>query len=71
MGLARAFYKNSEIIFLDEVTSSLDKQTEKAILDEIINLKKQNLTIVFTTHNANLLKEFDTIIDLNNIENFS
>lgn len=66
LGLARAFYKDSEIIFLDEVTSSLDKQTEKAILNEIINLKKQNLTIVFTTHNASLLKEFDTIINLNN-----
>ena len=67
IGLARALYKNSEIIFLDEVTSSLDKQTSKKIIEEIIRLKQENLTIIFATHNISLLDKFDCIIDLKNI----
>lgn len=67
IGLARALYKKSEIIFLDEVTSSLDKQTSKKIIEEIIQLKQENLTIIFATHNISLLDKFDCIIDLKNI----
>ena len=67
IGLARALYKKSEIIFLDEVTSSLDKQTSKKIIEEIIRLKQENLTIIFATHNISLLDKFDCIIDLKNI----
>ena len=35
LGIARALYKDSQIIILDEATSALDESTEEKILDTI------------------------------------
>jgi ATP-binding cassette, subfamily B, bacterial CvaB/MchF/RaxB len=45
--LARAFYKNPRLLFLDEATANLDSQVEALILQEIAALK---ITTVFVTH---------------------
>ena len=37
MSLARAFYKNSDIIILDEPTSALDNITEKNLIENLIS----------------------------------
>lgn len=48
IGLARALYKKPKILVLDEATNSLDKNTEKSILD---SLKKLNdITIFLVSH---------------------
>ena len=57
IGIARALYKNSEILIFDESTNSLDKKTEDEILSLILNLKNQK-TVVFITHNNNISKIF-------------
>ena len=55
IGIARALYRNSEFLILDEITSSLDIETEKKIIKNILdNTQKQ--TILFVTHNLSLLK---------------
>lgn len=62
ISIARALYKDSSIIILDEPTSSLDSITEKKIMDNLKSL--ENKTIIMVTHKHDLLKEFDQIIHL-------
>tara|TARA_B110000027_G_scaffold96381_1_gene101749 strand:+ start:21378 stop:23072 length:1695 start_codon:yes stop_codon:yes gene_type:complete len=58
IGIARALYKNSEILILDEFTSSLDKKNEEKIMRTIIDLKKTH-TIIMISHNSELVKLCD------------
>ena len=62
VSLARAFYKNSNIIILDEPTSALDSVTEKNLIENLISLK--NKTIIMVTHRTDLLERFNKIIKL-------
>ncbi len=47
IAIARAIYADSDVIILDEATSSLDDNTEKTVLDNISRLDK---TVVAVTH---------------------
>lgn len=49
IGIARALYKNPEILFMDEATSALDQDTEHALYISIKSLAEK-ITIVFITH---------------------
>ena len=66
IGIARALYKNSEILFFDEATSSLDNKTEENINNAIHNLSLKNraLTIVIIAHRESSLEYCDRIITL-------
>ena len=61
ISLARALYKNSEILFLDEFTSSLDSKTEKKIIE---NLSKINKTMVIVSHKLSSLTICDKIYEI-------
>ena len=61
IALARAFYKDNNFLILDESTNSLDKKTEYKIIKNIISTKN-NKTVVFVTHNSELLNNFTRII---------
>ena len=65
IGIARALYLNPQILILDEVTSSLDLDTEKQILNVIENLKGKK-TIILITHKLNALKVCDEIFQIKN-----
>ena len=54
IGIARALYKNGSLLVLDEITSSLDSQTEFEILQTLKNLSN-DYTIIFITHKESLL----------------
>ena len=43
IGLARALYKDSKLLILDEITSGLDEKTEIEILNDLLKLKKIQL----------------------------
>lgn len=66
IGIARALYKNSDILFFDEATSSLDNKTEENINNAIQNLSERNssLTIVIIAHRESSLEYCDRIITL-------
>ena len=55
IGIARAMYVNSEIIILDESTSSIDEKSEIAIFTKLNQLK--NKTVIFVTH-KNIIKKY-------------
>ena len=54
ISLARAIYKNPDIVILDEPTSALDEFNEKSIIENIFSNYKLK-TIIFISHNLNLL----------------
>jgi ABC-type multidrug transport system fused ATPase/permease subunit len=60
LGIARALYKGSEIIILDESTSNLDYETERKIL-ESFNKNLRDKTIIFSAHRLTTLKNMDKI----------
>lgn len=65
LSLARALLTTSEIILLDEVTSSLDPNTTNKIIKLLYDLKTDH-TLIIITHNKDLMKAADNIIVLNN-----
>ena len=67
IGIARAIYRESSVLILDEMTSSLDSVTEKEILASILDLQlKNNLTIIMVTHKVENLKGFDFVFEIKN-----
>ncbi len=63
IGIARALYKNSQILVFDEGTSALDNQTETSVINSINNLSK-NLTLIIVAHRLSTVKDCDIIIKL-------
>ena len=49
IALARALYKNFELLVMDEATAALDMETEKAVIDSIRQIK-ENKTLIMVTH---------------------
>ena len=63
ISIARALYKNSQILVLDEATSSLDCETEESILKNLNNISR-DVTIIAITHNLRDSSNFDRIIKI-------
>ncbi|MDC0077703.1 ABC transporter ATP-binding protein/permease [Deltaproteobacteria bacterium] len=68
IGIARALYKNPDVLIFDEATSALDYDTEQEVMKAIENLGK-DLTIIIVAHRLATLKGCDQIVKLekNNI----
>jgi ABC-type multidrug transport system fused ATPase/permease subunit len=65
IGIARALFKKSKVLILDESTSSLDTETEKNILDRLLILKNK-ITIIIVTHRLATLKYCDKVFEIKN-----
>ena len=61
IGIARALYKDAEVLIMDEATSALDNKTEEKIISEISSLS-ENLTILMVAHRLTTLNNCDRII---------
>jgi ATP-binding cassette subfamily B protein len=61
--IARAVYKNSEFIFFDEATSSLDANNERQIMENLNEFFKHKTTVV-VAHRLSTVKHADQIIVL-------
>lgn len=60
IGIARALYKNAQVIVFDEATSALDNDTELAVMEGIEQLA-DDLTILIVAHRVSTLKRCDKI----------
>jgi ABC-type multidrug transport system fused ATPase/permease subunit len=65
ISIARSLYRNSEIIIMDEHTSSLDLEAEYQLMVDIVNLFK-NKTIIIVSHKKQVLKFCNKIYTLKN-----
>lgn len=63
IGIARALYKQADVIIFDEATSALDSQTEAAVMESIESLQKE-LTVLIIAHRLTTLKDCDVIVEL-------
>jgi ABC-type bacteriocin/lantibiotic exporter with double-glycine peptidase domain len=61
IGLARAFYKNAEVIFLDEATSALDEETESHVMSNLLSTDGHHITLIIVTHRHSILKDCDLV----------
>jgi ATP-binding cassette, subfamily B, bacterial PglK len=68
VALARALYHNRSILMLDESTSALDIETERAIMDEIGRLKGEK-TLLIISHRLSMLDFCDRIVEIGNGRN--
>jgi ABC-type bacteriocin/lantibiotic exporter with double-glycine peptidase domain len=65
IGIARALYREAEILILDEATSALDYDTETSIMQMIINEYKDK-TLIIVSHRDNALKKCNKIFEIKN-----
>lgn len=65
IGIARALYHDPEVIVLDEATSSLDPETEAAIIDAVQTLSGRK-TILMIAHRFSTIRQSDMIVFMEN-----
>ena len=66
IGIARALYKEAEVLFFDEATSALDNKTEQEINHalEMLSREHRELTLIVIAHRESSLAFCDRIFDL-------
>jgi len=63
IGIARALYKEADVIVFDEATSALDNDTEETLIQTIESLRK-DITILMIAHRLTTLRNCTQIIEL-------
>ena len=65
IGIARALYRDPEILFFDEATSALDNETEQAVMDAIHTLGNSK-TMLIVAHRLSTIAACDKIFRVEN-----
>lgn len=65
LAIARVFIKNSPLVILDEVTSSLDKELQEKI-NETVFRDLEDKTVIIITHNISSVENMDRILEIKN-----
>jgi ATP-binding cassette, subfamily B, bacterial PglK len=63
IGIARALYKEADVIIFDEATSALDNATEEIVMNTIEELSK-DITLLIIAHRLTTLKNCTQIVEL-------
>jgi len=61
IAIARALFPDREILIFDEITSNLDRETEKEVIQTILKIAKRDKTIIFVSHKDEILDACDKI----------
>jgi ABC-type multidrug transport system fused ATPase/permease subunit len=60
LGIARALYRNPQVLVFDEATSALDSQTESEVVDAIERLRGER-TVIIVAHRLSTVRHCDTL----------
>jgi ABC-type multidrug transport system fused ATPase/permease subunit len=60
LGLARALYKNPNLLVMDEATSALDAESESAIQEALTSMRGK-VTVVLIAHRLNTIQHADKV----------
>jgi len=63
LGIARALYREADVIVLDEATSALDEDTENNVMKAIEDLA-EDITILIVAHRLSTLRKCSQVIEL-------
>ncbi len=63
IAIARALYRESEVLIFDEATSSLDNETESRLM-ETIHAVSHDRTVIMIAHRLTTLKDCDRIVEM-------
>ena len=63
IGIARAFYKKSNVLIFDEATSALDNETEQEVMEAIKDLGSE-ITVLIIAHRLTTLRDCDKVVKL-------
>lgn len=66
LAIARALYRQPEILIMDEATSSLDSHAEHHVQQNIKQLKEEGKTIIIIAHRLSTVLLADNIVVLEN-----
>lgn len=66
LAIVRALYRDSEILILDEATSSLDPTSEQQIQNALDWFRSQGKTVIIIAHRLSTIKNCDRILVLHN-----
>ena len=64
IAIARALYKEPDILIFDEATSSLDSISERFVKQTLNDLAKQGKTVIIIAHRLSTVRNADTIVVL-------
>lgn len=67
IGIARAIYRNPEILILDEATNALDEDTEQKVISNLLTKYKDKIMICIS-HNKTLLGKIDNKFKIENAQ---
>lgn len=66
LAIARALYREAEVIICDEITTSLDEENKLGIIALIEDLNKNGQTIIMVSHDLSVFKHASSVYELKN-----
>ncbi len=69
IAIARALFQDKPFLIFDEVTSNLDEENRQKVLENIVKVASLNKTILFVTHQPDIINLCDKTIDMEQYNN--